>query len=61
MTLARLEAESLASDGFAIAEIPHPLGQISEADLRGRAAAAWTQLEPWVKTHESGERAGKGA
>jgi putative alpha-1,2-mannosidase len=49
LSLARAQAKTLgASAEFAIAEIAHPLGGTSEAEVKLRADAAWPQLEEWL-------------
>ena len=52
MTLGQAQAKTLnASTEFTIAEIPHPLGATSEAEVKERADAAWPQLEKWLDAH----------
>ena len=49
LTLARAQAKTLgASAEYRIAEVAHPLGGTSEAEVKLRAEAAWPQLEEWL-------------
>lgn len=49
MSLARAQAKTLgASPEFRIAEIAHPLGGTTPAEVKLRADAAWPQLEEWL-------------
>ena len=51
LPLAQAQALALGASAQAceIAEIPHPLGGIAEAEVLLRADAAWPQIRDWLE------------